>query len=76
MVNTAKMQGVMREKGHTIKSLATVIGLSRTGLFNKIHNVREFSLSELEAICDELCLTVEEVVAIFFARNMRENQSI
>ena len=76
MVNTSKMQGIMREKGHTIKSLAKAIGLSQTGLFNKIHNKREFALSELAAIIEEMCLTIDETIAIFFMHNIPKNQSV
>ena len=43
MTNTDKLQGKMREKKFTIKSLAGKVGLSPTALFNKIHNKKESS---------------------------------
>lgn len=67
MTNTAKLQGVMREKGHTLLSLANEVGLSGTGLFNKIHNISEFSASEIKAISVALDLTKDDAYAIFFA---------
>ena len=70
MTNTKKLQGKMREHGHTIKSLSDAVGLSPTGLFNKIHNQQEFLVSEVVAICKALCIGVEESNEIFFASNV------
>ncbi len=70
MTDTKKLQGKMREKGLTIKSLATMIGISDTGLFNKIHNRKEFLVSEVLAIARILCLSDEDVQKIFFANNV------
>lgn len=67
MTATLKLQAKMKENGFTIKTLASLIGVSTTGLFNKIHNKREFVVSEVEAIGKALCLTLEEKEAIFFA---------
>ena len=67
MVNTSKLQGVMRENGHTVKSLAEALGLSLSGLHNKIHNKREFLTSEVATIGKLLNLEWTDVVNIFFA---------
>ena len=67
MTDTQKLQGKMKENGFTIKSLALKIGLSDTGLFNKIHNKKEFLVSEVQAIGRILCLEDDEMQNIFFA---------
>lgn len=67
MTNTGKLQGKMRERKFTIKSLAGEIGLSSTALFNKIHNKKEFLVSEVQSISKALALDDGEVQAIFFA---------
>ena len=67
MTKTDKLQGKMREKGYTIKSLSARIGLSPTGLFNKIHNKKEFFISEVQVIGDALKLSNDELQDIFFA---------
>lgn len=73
MTNTAKLQGKMREKGFTIKALASFIGLTTTGLFNKIHNKREFLISEAHKIGIALSLSDDEVRDIFFAKEVESN---
>ena len=68
MTCTGKLQGKMRESGHTIKTLSTLLGLSATGLFNKIHNKKEFLVSEVDAIAKILNLSDFEMQSIFFAK--------
>lgn len=75
MTNTAKLQAKMKEKGYTIKTLATAADLSTTGLFNKIHNLREFFVSEVQKIGDLLKLTDDEIQAIFFANDVEFNST-
>lgn len=70
MTDTMRLQGKMREKRFTIKSLAQSIGLSPTALFNKIHNKREFLVSEVQAIGYALNLDEAEIQIIFFARKV------
>lgn len=70
MVDTKKLQGKMKEKGFTLKTLAERIGLTPTGLFNKIHNLSEFNVSEVQRMSSTLSLTSVERDAIFFAQNV------
>lgn len=67
MTNTDLLKKKMKDNSLTIKMLAKQIGLSITGLFNKIHGKREFTVSEMLAICDSLSLTYDEREKIFFA---------
>lgn len=66
MVNTSKLQGLMRERKYTISSLSKLTKLSKTGLFNKIHGKAEFLCSEMQVIKKALNLTEEEFVSVFF----------
>jgi hypothetical protein len=44
------------------------MGLSRTGLYNKMNNRRPFNQHEIESLCRLLQIqSAEEKVAIFFA---------
>lgn len=70
MTNTEKLQGKMREKGFTLKTLSSMVGLSPTGLFNKIHNRKEFFVSEVQIIGEALALNYDEVQDIFFAKDV------
>lgn len=70
MINTKMLQDAMRSKGFTIGELASAVGLSRTGLFNKMHNKSEFKISEIEIVCSALKLNKDKKNAIFFAKRV------
>ena len=70
MTQTAKLQGKMRAKGFSLVKLANKIGLSTTGLFNKVHNQKEFLVSEVQAISTALGFSEQEVQEIFFAKDV------
>lgn len=70
MTQTNKIQGKMKEKGLTISTLSLKIGISKTSLFNKIHNQREFLASEISSIRTVLNLSDSEVQEIFFAKSV------
>ena len=59
----------MKLFGDTQKTLAIALNLSETTVNLKINesNGAEFVQSEIKAIKERYCLTVEEVDAIFFA---------
>lgn len=75
MTNTAKLQAKMKENRFTIKTLANAISLSTTGLFNKVHNHREFFASEMQKISKLLNLTNDEIQEIFFANDVEFNST-
>lgn len=68
MIDTKRLQGKMREQGESIISLSSKIGLSTTGLFNKIHNKKEFTASEIENVGILLKLSASEMCSIFFTQ--------
>lgn len=70
MTDTLKLQGKMKEHGYTIKKLASELHLSSTGLFNKIHNKKEFLCSEVIQIGILLEISESEISNIFFAKNV------
>jgi hypothetical protein len=70
MVNTSLIKDKMRRNGYTISSLAKHLCLSRTGLFNKIHGIREFKISEINSIAIALHLSKADLNRIFFAENV------
>jgi cyanate lyase len=75
MTSTKKLQGKMKENGFTIDTLSEVIGLSKTGLFNKIHGKKEFLVSEVQSITKALSLNDSEIQDIFFASNVECNST-
>ena len=66
-VNSKLFQEEMRKSGFTLDTLSVEIGLSRTGLFNKIHNKSEFKASEMSTIATLFKLNKAKKDAIFFA---------
>lgn len=70
MTKTSKLQGKMRECGFTLETLAKVVGLSPTGLFNKVHNKVEFLVSEVQTIGETLNLNDQEIQEIFFTKDV------
>lgn len=67
MVNTNLLKDVIRRKGYTMESLSKDVGISRTSLFNKMHNKNEFLISEINTIGRCLGLSKSQFHQIFFA---------
>lgn len=65
---------LLREKiqssGKTLTHIASVMGLSREGLYNKLDGTTEFKLSEINSISKELGMTKNERDRIFFDKNV------
>lgn len=70
MVDTKMLQDKMQKNGYTLESLAAEMNLSRTGLFNKIHNLSEFRVSEINKLSELLQLKKTEMTNIFFAKHV------
>lgn len=70
MVDTKMLQDKMQKNGYTLESLAAEMNLSRTGLFNKIHNLSEFRVSEINKLSELLQLKKTEMTNIFFAKRV------
>ena len=70
MVDTKELKKAMKKNGYTIELLAKEIGRSRTGLFNKIHNLSEFRAKEIEQIAILLKLKKTDMNRIFFAHKV------
>ena len=68
MTNTLELKAAMIKKGYTSGTLADEIGLSRQSMSYKINNHREFTVSEINAICKALDLDLEQKELIFFGQ--------
>ncbi|MBR3552511.1 MAG: DUF739 family protein [Clostridia bacterium] len=62
--NTNLLKGKMAEKGFSQILLAEKLGISYQAFNNKLHNKSEFKASEIQMLCDLLCL--ENKDAYFF----------
>lgn len=68
MVNTNKLQGVMKEKRISVQDLAKKIGVSATTLYRIIQNDgKSFTVAQVEIIKEILSLDNDALVEIFLA---------
>lgn len=75
MTDTKMLSQKIRENGYTLETLASAMKLSRTGLFNKIHNKTEFRITEINKMTILLNLKKREVNHIFFANDVELNST-
>ena len=70
MTDTKALEIVLLEKDKRKKDLAELLGVSVQTIYNKVNNVVDFKTQEVKAITEFLQLTQEEMMAIFFAKNV------
>ena len=68
MTDTNKFKIAMIEADVTTKKISEVLGITRSALWNKMHNRSDFRQLELSKLCDLLKLdTWEKRQSVFFA---------
>ena len=67
-VNIARLRGKMIEKGFTVDTLATAIGINRATLYRKLDAIEKFTIGEALKIKAVLQLTDEEACLIFLTK--------
>lgn len=71
MVNINKLKGRIVEAGINVDILATKIGCDKATLYRRLSdNGETFLIREVDAIIRELCLTKDDVAAIFFTQTV------
>ncbi len=71
MTNTILLKEKIAQSGLKLTFIAQSLGLSRTGLYNKINNRRPFNQFEIEKLCRLLHIrSAKEKEAIFFAHHV------
>lgn len=74
-MNNDLLKKVIQDRGIKITSLADKIGISRQSLSQKLNGEREFAQGEILAIKNNLRLSDEEFMLIFFNSNVEENST-
>ena len=72
-MNLEKFKDYLHDRHISINSLADDIKISRQSLYLKLNGSRAFKASELLAIADTLRMTAEEILDIFFNRQVGKN---
>lgn len=67
MVNVQRLKGLIVEKGTTQQAVADSIGIDRSTFYRKMKNGGSFSLEEAGLIAENVPLTGNEAMEIFFA---------
>jgi DNA-binding phage protein len=57
----------MVEKKINAEELAKRIGMDRATFYRRLSKSDDFTIKEVDSIVRELCLTMDETIAIFFA---------
>lgn len=70
MVNTAKLKGLIVERGKTQQAVADSIGIDRSTFYRKMKNGGEFSIEEVNKMVEEIPLNTKEAVLIFFGETV------
>lgn len=65
-MNSSKLRGIRVERGYNQQKLAEAIGITLSTYYRKETGQREFSRDEIEKLAKVLCLTAQDVNAIFF----------
>lgn len=70
-MNTNKLKGKIVERGLTLKDFADKLNINPSTLTRKLNGEVEFKRDEIMSTIEILGLTPEEVIAIFFAIDLR-----
>lgn len=65
-MNYKLLKEVIENSGRKLESIASVIGIDRVTLYNKINGLTEFKVSEINSFCDTLNLDAKTKMLIFF----------
>lgn len=65
-MNYKLLKEVINDSGRKLESIASVIGIDRASLYNKLNGITEFKVSEINSLCDTLHLDAKTKMLIFF----------
>lgn len=69
------LKGKRIMQGRTQKSLAEALGITEASYSRKERGLQPFTLSDLQGLIKELCLSAYEVDAIFFDFQLTKNET-
>lgn len=68
MTNTSLLKQYIDKSGYKKGFIAKKIGITTYALSQKVNNLTEFKASEINVLCELLCIDTENRMAIFFAQ--------
>jgi transcriptional regulator with XRE-family HTH domain len=73
MTNYAKLRGLMAERGMEVSRLASILGISRQAMSDKINGRSKISLLDAQKISAALNMTKDERDVIFFSELVKSD---
>lgn len=73
-VDIPRVRGKMAERGYTIASMASHLGINRNTLATYLEKPNKMPYKVISNMADALCDTADEAAAIFFAPDLRKTQ--
>lgn len=67
MTNTKLLEEKIKKSGKKITYIAKKVGLSYAGFRNCVTNKAEFKATQIDILCKELSIDLNEMKSIFFA---------
>ena len=64
----SKLLGLLKEKGMTQEDLASIIGRTKATLNLKINGKANFTIDEMEKICESLGIAKKDIGKYFFEK--------
>ena len=74
-MNINELRAQMARHGDNNTELAEALGVSLSGISNRLNGKQAFTLAEVQIIIDRYNLTPAEVVLIFFTPKVAENET-
>ncbi len=74
MINSERLEQKIKASGLKKEFIAEKCGISRAGFYKKVNNQNEFTVKEINILCDLLSISkLTEKEAIFFAKEVNQN---
>ena len=75
MTDEKKLREVIKNSGYRMNHVAKMINLTYQGFLNKLTNKTEFTIPEMQNLCNLLNISAEDREIIFFANEVDETSS-
>ena len=70
-----KLNGRIKEYGHSLRSFSEVVGISYGHFCEKMKSQYPFTQTEIEKICDHLEIDPDDIGIYFFKKKVEENST-
>lgn len=72
MVDSAAIRSRIENSGYRYDFVAVKLGCTRQTLANKLKGTSEWTMKDVEAMANLLQLSVEEIITLFFAHEVKK----